>query len=379
MRSAKGVIASDLHLELCAWKDRPTLWGDSYFALRQIVDAAIDHELEFVALLGDIFNVKLPDAHTVAFAYRQIQRLREAGVHVYFIQGQHELVRMTTWMGVHPWPMHMHRQVVELGGRAVYGLDWLPAGSIQAELDKIPQSAEALFAHQVWQDFHGSKVQGECRFSDVPGHVRLLATGDFHKHILQQHDNRSRPMLVGSPGATCMQSINEQPDKYMFFFNDDLSLNSVELETRRVRHMRVEHAAQLDELLAPENVDYFTEPQRAVPEHIGTNILRVTYNDTIPEVYARLQAAFRGKLHLFLDPYKPVSREVVIEQDARRERISGGLVGVVDLVAAPDTAVNRDLRRLLNSPDPAAELDQVRADFIHKHKEQVRAAKSRPV
>lgn len=370
--SPRILITSDLHLELAAWRDHPAMWGDSYYALQQIVDIAIDHDVLAVALLGDVFNVKLPDAYTVHVACKQIQRLQDAGIKVFFLQGQHELSRMMAWLQVHTWPKHIHRVRTTVGGICFYGLDWLPQGRITEELKQVPHAADVLFTHQVWREMWNSKiVPGECTFTDVPAHVRVLVSGDYHKHFTKTYDNNGGKMLVGSPGATCLQAINEEPQKAVFILNDDLGLTSVPLRSRAVYEANIESLQQLEHML--KQAESVATLQEGVPPHIGINILRVTFDETIPDIYNRIVKAYRGKVHLFLNPKKPEKVEVTIANEARRACVAGGLVAALDLCAPAGSPVNRDVRRLLAaSPDLATELSVMKTEFVAQYKEQKR-------
>lgn len=369
-------VTSDLHLEQHAWKNHPSLAGDAYYGLRQTVDVALAHEVKALAMLGDVFNVKTPDPHTVSVCYTEVERCKRAGVKVPYLQGQHELSRNTPWLAIHPWPMHLHKLCLEVAdGIVAYGLDWTPAGQVKRALAEVPPEANLLLCHQVWGDFHGSKIEHECDFADVPGHVRVLITGDYHKHFtLATVNGGGGNMGVASPGSTCLQSINEDPSKACFLLYDDMTLKSVPIKSRVVRRLRVNDRGELDRTLDRGAVVFMCQHQDDVPANIAKPIVQVTYNDEIPEAHDRLVGAFGDKVHLFLVPVRGKPEEIQIQQEERRERAARGLAGALTLVLPQGSPVLADAVRLNNSPDPGAELDRMEEEFLSAYQERPSAA-----
>lgn len=362
-------VTSDLHLELNAWKNHPALAGDAYYGLEQIVDICLDNQVKAIALLGDVFNVKTPDPHTVSVCYTQIERCKQAGVKVPFLQGQHELSRSTPWLDVHPWPMYIHKLCLAVTDDIIaYGLDWTPPGHIKQALAEIPREANLLLCHQVWGDFHGSKIEHECNFTDVPGHVHMLITGDYHKHFTVAASNGGKQiMAVASPGSTCLQSINEDPDKAFFLLYDDRTIKSVLLKSRWIYRYTVNGKQDLSNLLDPAQVASICRPQEGVPLRIAKPILQVVYDDNIPNVYERIMRAFHSHVHLFLVPVRGKPEEVQITLESRRERAYQGLAGALPLVLPAGSETLADCIRLNNSPDPVGELEAMQEEFLRDH------------
>ena len=119
--------------------------GDSYHSLAQIVDYCIEHNLPLIAG-GDLFDKPDPDPVSVNVMCREMDKMRDANLPVYFIQGQHERVRRDLgdghgrpeWMHVHSWPTHVHEQTFEIDGVTFYGLDWTPKEHIADAFHNIP-------------------------------------------------------------------------------------------------------------------------------------------------------------------------------------------------------------------------------------------------
>jgi hypothetical protein len=290
---------------------------------------------------------------------------------VVFLQGQHELSRSTPWLGIHTWPMHVHKLCLEVAPYiTAYGLDWTPAGKIRQELAQVPAEANLLLCHQVWGDFHGSAVEHECNFCDVPAHVRMLITGDYHKHLVLNAKNAGRNMVVGSPGSTCLQAINEESDKACFVLYDDMALRSMPLKSRWVYRLGANTPEELDSILKPDYASALYEPQDGVPASIAKPIVHVIYDNSIPNAYARLERTFGKKAHLFAVPIRVEPEQVVIDRAVRQEAAYKGLAGALSLILTDDNPTKADAIRLYNAADPGEELAVMREEFLNETQRQ---------
>ncbi|WP_136439966.1 metallophosphoesterase family protein [Pacificoceanicola onchidii] len=59
-------------------------------AFARIVDAALEHEVSGVLIAGDLFDGAERSARTAAFLIAQLDRLKAAGIAVYYIKGNHD-------------------------------------------------------------------------------------------------------------------------------------------------------------------------------------------------------------------------------------------------------------------------------------------------
>jgi len=105
---------------------------------------------------------------------------------------------------------------------------------------------------------------------------------------------------------------------------------------------------------------------RGLPEELEKPMLRVNYHDDIPEVYDRIVAAVGDTAHLFLYPQRVRDDVVEVDEDLR-ERIRGqGLLGCLSQVEDEDSPVYRTTARLLQSSDPATELEEMHAEYLEE-------------
>ncbi|MGC4056230.1 MAG: DNA repair exonuclease [Paludibaculum sp.] len=89
--------AADLHLDspltgLARYEGLPAgeIRNASRLALARLVDCAVERRVGFVILAGDIYDGSWRDAATGLYFAGQMARLRQAGIAVYLIQGNHD-------------------------------------------------------------------------------------------------------------------------------------------------------------------------------------------------------------------------------------------------------------------------------------------------
>lgn len=125
--------AADIHLDspLAAVADRggdlaDALVGATRRALTNMVDLAIDRQVDFVLLAGDLWDGDWKDAHAGQFFVRQAARLQAAGVPVLAVAGNHDAaagLMSRDWPGnVHFFSARKPQTIQLLNGRvAVHG------------------------------------------------------------------------------------------------------------------------------------------------------------------------------------------------------------------------------------------------------------------
>jgi DNA repair exonuclease SbcCD nuclease subunit len=368
MSEIAAVFTADLHLAPSAWPSKK-INGDSYFALKQIVDYVLENcdEAQPLLLAGDIFDLANPGAQEVNVARNEIRRLTKVGLEVKTIQGNHDFDKRVSWgeaIGADP----IHRREFEAKGVVFRGLDFQPAARLHAELEQLPEHVNVLVCHQAWRDLMGELpgMQSEGEFADVP-HVDMIATGDYHRtlaKIFHRVDGTTGVAL--SPGSTCMQAIDETPDKFFYVIRDDLDYDAVPLKSRLRHRVELTSDDALDlfltvsvKQLEEESAEY----GESLPEELRKPLLWVKYSDDLKEVSKRLSAACSEKFHLFKSPVAEVLvNGVTVDTVARRAELAalmkGGLTACLEryqLEGSPEEVkwVKDQARALLLSQKPA--------------------------
>lgn len=93
----KFIHTADLHLDsplrgLAAYPDAPAerLRTATRDAFQALVTHAIDEQVDFVVIAGDVYDGDWKDFNTGLFFVRQMGRLRQAGIPVYLLHGNHD-------------------------------------------------------------------------------------------------------------------------------------------------------------------------------------------------------------------------------------------------------------------------------------------------
>lgn len=93
----KFVHSADIHLDsplrgLDRYEGAPTerLRGATRRAFENLVQLCLDEKAAFLLIAGDLYDGDWPDYNTGLFFLSQVKRLREAGIGVYMIRGNHD-------------------------------------------------------------------------------------------------------------------------------------------------------------------------------------------------------------------------------------------------------------------------------------------------
>lgn len=365
------VFCADIHLEDGAWSTRPSIYGDAYYSFDQIVDYCVTHTLPLI-IGGDVLERKSNAARPIAKLCAALSRMETAGVPVFYIQGNHEYDRHAPWLSVHPWPQHIHSQLVNISGTAVFGLDWLPKGAIQDALKTVPPEADILVVHQVWKDLMGNIGRTECELTDVH-HVQTILAGDFHvTKIVDGVNAQGKPVQMLSPGSTSMQDISEDPKKCFFVIcqNDGKFVFKPEpLLTRPFIRYDARTQEELDDLCAGKLVKdieraVFDASARGVPEDIRKPLVRIKFNKQLPDAYLRLLTAIGDLAHVFCDAIAEKDREKPAAEP-RSAAANTILTALEDLLGA-GTDEYKLAAGLVLAADPSKELDVLFRQYVEE-------------
>lgn len=99
----KFIHAADIHLDsplkgLEKYEGAPVdeIRGATRRALKNLVKLAIDEEVAFALIAGDVYDGNWKDHNTGLFFYRQMMELRDADIAVYLISGNHDAANKMT-------------------------------------------------------------------------------------------------------------------------------------------------------------------------------------------------------------------------------------------------------------------------------------------
>jgi DNA repair exonuclease SbcCD nuclease subunit len=158
--------AADVHLDsplrgLEAYEGAPVdeIRGATRRALESLVDVAIHHNVDFVLIAGDIYDGDWKDHNTGLFFVAQMSRLREAGIPVVMISGNHDAANKMTRSLRLP-------ENVELLGHAK------------------PTTADSTLLRQLGVAVHGQSFGSPAEFSNLATSYPLRKSGMFNVGLL---------------------------------------------------------------------------------------------------------------------------------------------------------------------------------------------------
>ena len=352
-----ALVASDLHLQDKTWKHRDIV-GDAYTSWRQIVEAAIEQQVKCVILAGDVLDRQTNLSKPVTELLRGVEKLGRHGITTVFVQGQHEL-QEEPWAAISAYAHHLAEDgPYELPdqGFVIVGVDYQHKEHL---VDSLSYLAEAyayepekmiLVMHQVWRDWMGDRALPQGEFSDVDGFVpglELLITGDLHESRLESYKTIKH---ILSPGSTCMQSIAEPEDKFMYWLQqaEDSSLEIVrdKLVTRQVFRYQItnqdEHAEFLKDV-----ADY----QKNIDPMEWKPLAHIRYSADVVSPGSIENCC--NKMEVFLKELSPLNAD---DSGYLREKIEEGIVFTLESLLSEQEDISDDVRnlaeRLLSSPEP---------------------------
>lgn len=330
MRELRMVATSDTHLDDRIWASRP-IHGDSYHAWDQIVTYAVDNSIRVLVLAGDILNVQTNPSTPILRLSDGIRRLERHGIHVLFVQGQHDYQR-NPWLSAYPGAVHLHDTSHTVEGFRFYGHDFDSRDVLLEALCKQTQPIDFFVSHQVWHDLMGDIATWQLRSEDLPASVRNVISGDYHVHTAFDLPGGGR---FFSPGSTHMRSINEPVDKFFYEIllreGSSPEVTSVPLRTRRCFTIDLLSFESVEDVFAAadtaiSNAAAYVE-MHSLPEDVATPIIVIRYDDSTVRALRSLVRHVAGRAHCF---YSTVSTEAGKPLEVSEERIANVRIGLVE-------------------------------------------------
>ncbi len=253
---------ADIHLGYQQYnlKERFNDFGRAFYA---VVDQAIEREVDFVILAGDLFHKRSIDALSLNQAMHGLVRLRKANIPCIAVEGNHErsyYEETIGWMKflalqellilldaefidhkvqLRAWdPKKRQGSYIDLpGGVRVHGMRYYGSGTVLAvqtyadalaQLEAPPARYNIFVAHAGVEGQLDEKAGGLSlrQWSPLRPHIDYVALGHFHKPFQLEQ-------WIYNPGSpeNCSVSENEWPDRGYLLV--DLDLDAAEPANRQ--------------------------------------------------------------------------------------------------------------------------------------------------
>ncbi|WP_049985826.1 DNA double-strand break repair protein Mre11 [Halobellus rufus] len=164
----------------------PARREDFLDAFEQVVDDAIDDDVDAVVHAGDLFHDRRPELRDLLGTIRILRRLRDAGIPFLAVVGNHESTRGGQWLDLFENLGLGERLGPEprvVGETAFYGLDHVPKSRRDdLEYDFEPHDAEhaALVSHGLFTPFAHADWETETVLERSTVDFDAVLLGDNH-------------------------------------------------------------------------------------------------------------------------------------------------------------------------------------------------------
>jgi exonuclease SbcD len=263
---------------------------DLYGVFEESITKSMQEHAEAIILAGDIFHNPRPNGAAIIRLARELKKLKEKSIPVYFVLGEHDISRTNDV----PIPYLFHNlglakrlqpyEPIRIGNLLIYGFNKERKSNIDYGLlnpfrqleKKVKEDANkvsignkkiktVLVLHQGLYDFN--KFAGEVFASDLPYGFDYYAMGHYHDH-LQKRFPELNNNLVAYPGSLDLghnEPISEVDKGFLLVdlsdSSEEVSASWVKIENRRPQLARTIDYCDLDEFLkSVSSVSYNKKP-----------------------------------------------------------------------------------------------------------------------
>jgi len=247
-KTRSAIITADTHLKRKPglWSGRSEIAGDDEFSFEQLVDYAIKNKTDLY-LLGDVLDAVTNMPRPLCILNKQMDRLKDAGIVVRYIQGNHEMVaggahEQEPWLAIFNNAENIHEKTFDFMGMKAYGIEYVPLAFAPLALCKVPSDVEVLFMHGTVDSVTPFNHHFEADM--IPDHVKYVFAGDWHEHAVVDINEDQK---LYYPGSTYLCSSSEAAEKFFLEVSTDMTIESIPLQTRNIVKLS-EISGQLDDL-----------------------------------------------------------------------------------------------------------------------------------
>lgn len=231
----KFIHAADIHLDsplrgLARYEGAPAerIRGATREALKNLVQTAIEEKVAFVIIAGDVFDGDWKDYNTGLFFASQMSRLREAGIQVFLISGNHDAASKITRTLKMPanvvrFPTkHAETAILEEIGAAIHGQGFSRPDVTENLAANYPEALGGLYnigvLHTAATGREGHEPYAPCSVEDMIGKgYDYWALGHVHKReilhespwILFAGNTQGRHVREAGPKSCTIASVED--------------------------------------------------------------------------------------------------------------------------------------------------------------------------
>lgn len=223
---------------------RDRVQTSSRTALSRIVDIALTNDVVALLIAGDLFDGAERSARTAAFLTLQLERLRERGVRVFYVKGNHDVENPLTGELSLPDNVHVFDgrggKVQLAEGVWIHGVSFANRHAPESLLPKFPAPVEGAVNIAM---LHTSLAGADGHDPYAPCTVGELTDAGFdywalgHVHRRQVH---SKAPWVVMPGTPQGRDIGEPGPKSATLLTIDQAIEIEEVLTSAVEFLHIQ-------------------------------------------------------------------------------------------------------------------------------------------
>ena len=350
---AKIAIVSDVHLGTRQYgiKER---YDDFLKAFMGFGRSVIDKSVDAVVIGGDLFDSPRPDARSVFVAQSVINEIKDAGIKVFGIDGNHDLSD-NWWLKVIGANVLIPQEATYVAGVTIGGISCKNGRDLVAEIESMAGSGiktDILVAHFALAEMNGggsadTGVQELSPLLDKMG-VKCVLMGHVHIPDCRKWNG----VLYVNPGSTEMKSINEPKEKFYFVLDTDTwKAEPVHLNTRKVEDVEISDEDDLADFLT--EIENDAKTRASILDCPDKTFYQVIADDSIDDVFKRLSKTIHdtGALaRIVMRSSKARDLAPVVD---RSESINT-LESAIEARFPKESDEAKHIRTFLASPDPAS-------------------------
>ncbi|GGJ15212.1 metallophosphatase [Halobellus salinus] len=206
-------------------------------AFEQVIDDAVDDDVDAVVHAGDLFHDRRPELSDLMETIRLLRRLRGAAIPFLAVVGNHESTRSGQWLDLFAdlgLAERLGSEPRTVGETAFYGLDHVPKSRrSELEYDFAPHDADhaVLVAHGLFTPFAHADWETETVLAESAVDFDAVLLGDNHEPGTETVDGT----WVTYCGSTERASAAEETARgyNLVTVDDGVDIRRRTLDTRR--------------------------------------------------------------------------------------------------------------------------------------------------
>ena len=224
----KFIHAADLHLDsplrgLSAYSDAPAeqLRTATRDAFVKLVDIALDEAVDFMVIAGDIYDGDWKDFNTGLFFIRQMGRLRQAGIPVYLLYGNHDAESDMTRSLTLPDNVHVFSSrkaetfAIEPLKVAIHGRSFKQKAAMENMVPNYPEPVPGWLnigvLHTALEGNAEHATYAPCTVSELEAKgYQYWALGHVHERSILPEHRQPGQTVIAFPGNLQGRHIREQ-------------------------------------------------------------------------------------------------------------------------------------------------------------------------